>query len=190
MSIVRFVQDRIGHLFHEIAKFGVVGGTALIVNIAVYHVYVMFNAKNVLTASIVASVVATVVAYLGNRYWTYKHRYTEGTSSNRSREVVLFFVVNGIASVIQSGCLALTHYVMGWTGPIGDFFGNFILGTALGMIFRFWAYRTWIFPEAQPVLAADQFQYTEPVPTSQLPLDKFSEPAAAKLPAKNVATTR
>jgi putative flippase GtrA len=186
VSIVRFVQDRIGHLFHEIAKFGVVGGTALIVNIAVYHVYVMFNAKNVLTASIVASVVATVVAYLGNRYWTYKHRYTENRSSNRSREVVLFFVINGIASVIQSGCLALTHYVIGWNGPLGDFFGNFVLGTALGMIFRFWTYRTWIFPEAQPVLAADQFQYT--VPTSQL--DTFREPAAGQLPAENVATTR
>lgn len=189
MSIVRFVQDRVGHLFHEMAKFGVVGGIALVVNIVVYHLYVMVNEKDVLTASIVASVVATVVAYLGNRYWTYQHRYTEGTSSNRSREVVLFFVINGIASVIQDGCLALTHYVIGWNTHLGDFFGNFILGTALGMVFRFWTYRTWIFPETQPVLAADQFQYTAPLPTSQL--DTFREPAAGQLPTtENAATTR
>jgi putative flippase GtrA len=178
VSIVRFVQDRIGHLFHEIAKFGIVGGFALVVNIAAYHVYVIFNAKNVLTASIVASVIATVVAYLGNRYWTYKHRYQQGSSSNRSREVVLFFATNGIATIIQAGCLALTHYVIGWSSPLGDFFGNYVLGTALGMVFRFWAYRTWIFPETQPVLVADQFQFAEPLPTSQM--DKL---AAEPLPS-------
>ena len=165
MSIVRFVQDRIGHLFHEIAKFGLVGGVALVVNFAVFQTYIAFNKSDVLTASIVASVIATVVAYIGNRYWTYRDR----DSTGRSREVVLFFVTNGIATVIQAGCLALTHYILGWNTPIGDFFGNYVLGTTLGMIFRFWAYRTWIFPESQPALAADQFQYSEPLPTSQLP---------------------
>ena len=165
MSIVRLVQDRIGHLFHEIAKFGVVGGIALVINIISYHVYVAFEPKDVLAASIVASVIATFFAYVGNRYWTYQDRDNTG----RTREMVLFFASNGIATVIQMGCLALTHYVIGWDNSIGDFFGNFILGTTLGMVFRFWAYRTWIFPVAQPALAADQFQYSEPLPTSQLP---------------------
>ena len=53
MSIVRFVQDRIGHLFHEIAKFGLVGGVALVVNFAVFQAYTAFNKSDVLTASIV-----------------------------------------------------------------------------------------------------------------------------------------
>jgi putative flippase GtrA len=164
VSIVRFVQDRVGHLFHEIAKFGVVGGSALVINIIVFQIYTGIKAHDVLTASIVASVIATFFAYLGNRYWTYRDR----DSTGRSREVVLFFASNGIATVIQAGCLALTHYVLNWDNAVGDFFGNYVLGTTLGMFFRFWSYRNWIFPVTQPVLAAEQFQYTEPLPTSQL----------------------
>ena len=36
------------------------------------------------------------------------------------------------------------------------------------MAFRFWCYRTFIFPDAEPALASDEFQYSEPLPTSQL----------------------
>ena len=39
------------------------------------------------------------------------------------------------------------------------------------MAFRFWCYRTFIFPEAEPALASDEFQYSEPLPTSQLDSD-------------------
>ena len=150
MSIVRFVQDRVGHLFHEIAKFGLVGGTSLVINFILFQVYSSFKRNDVLIASIVASVLSTIVAYLGNRYWTYRDRDCTGVG----REVVLFFGSNGVGMVIQVGCLALTHYVIGWNSNLGDFFGNYVLGMSMGMGFRFWAYRTLIFPETEPVMAA------------------------------------
>jgi putative flippase GtrA len=150
VSIVRLVQDRVGHLFHEIARFGIVGGSALVVNFILFQIYTSIKANDVLIASIVASVFSTIVAYLGNRYWTYRERDCNG----RSREVVLFFASNGVAMVIQVGCLALTHYVIGWNTALGDFFGNYVLGMSVGMVFRFWAYRTLIFPETEPVLVA------------------------------------
>lgn len=149
MSIVRYVQDRVGHLFHEIAKFGLVGGTSLVINFILFQVYSSFKRNDVLVASIVASVLSTIVAYLGNRYWTYRDRDCTGVG----REVVLFFGSNGVGMVIQVGCLALTHYVIGWNSNLGDFFGNYVLGMSMGMGFRFWSYRTLIFPETESALA-------------------------------------
>jgi putative flippase GtrA len=151
VSIVRLVQDRVGHLFHEIARFGIVGGSALVINFILFQIYTSLKANDVLIASVVASVFSTIVAYLGNRHWTYRDR---DCSTGRSREVVLFFASNGVAMVIQVGCLALTHYVIGWNTSLGDIFGNYVLGMSVGMVFRFWAYRTLIFPETKPVLAA------------------------------------
>ena len=148
MSIVRIVQDRIGHLVDEMAKYGIVGGGALLVNFILFRMYASLTTNDVLHASIFATVISTFVAYFGNRYWTYRDRESTG----RWREVVLFFACNGIAMVIQVGCLAVTHYVIGWNTSLGDIFGNYVLGTTMGMGFRFWAYRTLIFPDTAPAL--------------------------------------
>jgi len=125
-----------------------VGGISVAVNFVLFQMITSFKTVDVLTASIAASVISTIVAYFGNRYWTYRDRDCTG----RSREFVLFFASNGVGMVIQVGCLALTHYVIGWNTGLGDFFGNYVLGMSMGMVFRFWAYRTLIFPESGPAL--------------------------------------
>ena len=45
--------------------------------------------------------VATVTAYLGNRYWAFKHRKT----ANMRRETVLFIFFNIIGTLIFQPCL-------------------------------------------------------------------------------------
>ena len=163
MASVSALYGRIQHLIHEVAKFGVVGGISYVVTVAANYAYLLIQRNDQLTAYIVANVVATGVAYLGNRYWTYKERESGG-----AREMALFVAINGVAIAIQAGVAALTFYVLGLTSHVENFFSKFVLAIGIGMAFRFWCYRTFIFPHAEPALAADEFQYSEPLPTSKL----------------------
>ena len=163
MALVRAVYGRVEHLVHEVAKFGIVGGLSYVVTIIANYAYLYFEKNDELTAYIVANVVATAVAYLGNRYWTYKERESGGT-----REMALFVAINGVAIAIQAGITTLTYYVLHMTSHVDIFFSKFILAIGIGMAFRFWCYRTFIFPHAEPALASDEFQYSEPLPTSTL----------------------
>ena len=52
----------------------------------------------------IATIVATVVTYLGNRYWTFRHRQGQGTT----RDTIIFFVLNGIGLLIYYACIGLT----------------------------------------------------------------------------------
>jgi putative flippase GtrA len=164
VALVRAVYGRVEHLIHEVAKFGIVGGLSYVVTVLVNYAYLLIQRNDQLTAYIVANVVATGVAYLGNRYWTYKNRDTAGDA----REMGLFVAINAVAIAIQAGVAALTFYVLHMTSHLENFFSKFILAIAIGMAFRFWCYRTFIFPDAEPALASDEFQYSEPLPTSQL----------------------
>ena len=40
-----------------------------------------------------------------------------------------------------------TWHGLGFHGRLADNIANYPVGTTLGMIFRFWTYRTWIFPK-------------------------------------------
>ena len=164
MALVSAVYGKVEHLIHEVAKFGIVGGISYVVTIAVNYAYLIYQKNDELTAYIVANIVATGVAYLGNRYWTYKERDSAGDA----REMVLFAAINGVAIAIQTGITALTYYVMHMDSHLEIFFSKFVLAIGIGMAFRFLCYRTFIFPDAEPALAADEFRYSEPIPTSAL----------------------
>jgi len=163
VATVSALYGQVKHLIHEVAKFGIVGGLSYVVTIIANYAYLYFDKNAELTAYIVGNVVATAVAYVGNRYWTYKDRESGG-----SREMALFVAINGVAIAIQAGITTLTYYVLHMTSHVDIFFSKFILAIGIGMAFRFWCYRTFIFPHAEPALASDEFQYSEPLPTSSL----------------------
>jgi putative flippase GtrA len=138
---------QLGHLLHEIAKFGVVGAVAFVVDVGIFNVLLYHSSGPLhgkpLTAKIVSTAAATVVSYLGNRFWTFRHRDRVGNA----REYLLFFLLNGVGMAIATGCLAFSHYVLGLTSPLADNVAANLIGLGLGTLFRFWAYRRWVFPE-------------------------------------------
>jgi putative flippase GtrA len=95
-------------------------------------------------------VVATTVAYLGNRYWTFRKRGRSGVR----REYLLFFFLNAVGLAIALTCLFISHYALGFTGRLADNIAANVVGLALGTMFRFWSYRRWVFPELLPEAAA------------------------------------
>jgi putative flippase GtrA len=141
-------------LVHEIAKFGIVGLTSLVIDVGVFNL-LLFGGGPVdgkpLTAKAVSVAVATTFAYFGNRYWTFRHR----GRTNMGREYALFFLLNAVAMVIALTCLWFSHYVLGFTSPLADNISANVVGLALGTLFRFWSYRKWVFP-AVPEAPADR----------------------------------
>jgi putative flippase GtrA len=98
-------------------------------------------------------VVATTVAYVGNRQWTFRHRERQGMR----KEYLLFFGFNAVGLAIALGCLGTSHYLLDLTSPLADNVSANVIGMALGTVFRFWAYRRFVFveadaPPAEPVL--------------------------------------
>ena len=177
------MYGRIEHLVHEVAKFGTVGGISYCVTIVLNYAYLLVERNDHTTAYIVANVAATGVAYLGNRYWTYKDRDSAGDV----REMVLFMAINGVAIAIQTGVVTLTFYVLHMTSHVENFFSEFVLAIGIGMAFRFWCYRTFIFPVTEPVLASDEFQYSsDPLPTSQLESEAPRSGSGTLLSAKDL----
>jgi len=140
-----FVASKVRELYREVAKFGIVGLSALVVDIGLFNVLLYFGPLEgkPLTAKAVSVAAATTLAYFGNRFWTFKHR---GRSSF-TREYLLFFGLNGIAMLIAMGVLWLSHYGLGLTSPLADNIAANVVGLGLGTAFRFWSYRKFVFPE-------------------------------------------
>ncbi len=147
-ALTRSVWARADRLIHEIAKFGVVGIGAFIIDIGLFNLLRFAGGEGPmydkpLTAKIVSVVAATTFAYFGNRYWTFRHR---GRTSF-GREYVLFFVLNGVGLAISVACLWFSHYALGLTSALADNISANVVGIALGTMFRFWSYRRWVFPD-------------------------------------------
>ncbi|HET8970555.1 MAG TPA: GtrA family protein [Candidatus Nanopelagicales bacterium] len=142
------VSAQVRRLVHEMAKFGVVGAVAFLVDIGLFNLLRGVGsdgplADKPLTAKIISVVVATTVAYLGNRYWTFRHR----ARTSMRREYVLFFILNGAGLLISVGCLWFSHYALGFTSLLADNISANFVGVAFGTLFRFWSYRRWVFLE-------------------------------------------
>lgn len=140
---------RLGHLVRELMKFGVVGSVAFVVDIGVFNLMLHATDKP-LTSKTVSTVLATTVAYAGNRTWTFRRR----SKSTVRREYALFFVLNGVGLLIALTCLGISHYLLGFTSRLADNIAANLVGLGLGTAFRFWSYRRWVFPELLPEAAA------------------------------------
>jgi putative flippase GtrA len=146
VTVIRAWYERFRHIIHEFAKFGVVGVVGLLItNIG----YALFHTKfhwGPVSATTVATIVATCVTYVGNRYWSFKHR--ERTSV--PREGVIFFALNGIGLLIQDAVVAFNYYILGLGGNKLAEFLALNVGIGLATLFRFWSYRkfVWAAPAA------------------------------------------
>jgi putative flippase GtrA len=145
---IRRLWDKVSHLGPEAIKFGIVGLTGVALQFVVFNVLRFAGpggqgvlADKPITAQVIAIGAATVITYLGNRYWTYHHR----ERGNPIRELPIFVLLNAIAIAIGAGCLALSHYVLDLTSPLADNISGNVIGLGLGTLFRFWSYRRFVF---------------------------------------------
>jgi putative flippase GtrA len=146
-------------LIRELSKFGTVGAISFAIDLAIFNVLLQ-NGVETLFAKTISTVIATTVAFAGNRFWTWRHR----SHANMARQYTMFFVLNAIGLGIGLACLAISHYGLGqiWPAlrtPLADNVSGQLVGTAVGTLFRFWSYRRFVFrdtPPPGPVIAGQQ----------------------------------
>jgi putative flippase GtrA len=135
----------------ELAKFGTVGALAFVIDVGLFNVLrAGVLADHPLTAKGISVIVATTFAFVANRNWTYRDRARTGYG----RETVLFFATNAAALLISWACLFTSHYLLDLDSQLADNISGNIIGVGLGTLFRFWVYRTWVFPKEQPATGA------------------------------------
>lgn len=131
----------------EVLKFGIVGGLAFIVNASITWFLMQTSMQGSEgKAKFVAGVVATVFSWIVNRLWTFKDKRQE----NKWREAVQFAVVNLIGIGVETGCVLFAKYAMGLTSPEALFVAGTIVGTVLGTVVRYFAYRFWVYGDSSP----------------------------------------
>jgi putative flippase GtrA len=139
VTVLRGLYVRFRQLIHEFAKFGIIGvGGLIITNVG----YALLHSHDVgpVSSATIATIVATIVAYIGNRYWSFRHR--ERTSV--PREGLIFVVLNGIGLLIQDAVVAFNSYVLHLEHHKLAEFLALNIGIGLATIFRFWSYRKFV----------------------------------------------
>ncbi len=159
LSLLDRARGAIDVLYREMLKFGVVGAVAFVIDLGGYNLLVfgphllgMIGEGDTagvlhdkpLTAKILSASVATLVAWLGNRLWTFRHRHQEMPAVH---ELALFVFFNLVAMVIGVVCLGFSRYVLDLDTQLADNVTN-IVGIGIGTLFRFWAYRRFVFGDA------------------------------------------
>jgi putative flippase GtrA len=124
----------------EIFKFLIVGGLGTVIDLGGAGLLQGKYHFEPLAAKAISVTIATGFTYLGSRFWTFRERENQAVH----REAVLFFVLNVVGLLIAEAVIGLVSYVMGLRGPFAYNAASFI-GTGFGTIFRFYAYRKWVF---------------------------------------------
>jgi len=145
---VRALYDRFAHLVHELGKFGAVGAVCYVIDVTIFNL-LLSQTDEPIGAKTVSTVVATTVAFVGNRFWTWRDHERSGLP----REYALYFGLNIVGMIITLACLGFSHYVLGslwpfFTSLIADNISGNLIGVALASTFRFWAYRRFVFRPA------------------------------------------
>jgi len=158
VSVVETVLARIPEPYRtvaiqhrELVKFALVGACTWVIDTVVFIVLksTVLVAKPV-TAKVIAVLVATIVSYVLNREWSFRTR----GGHERRHEAALFFLISGVGVAVYSAPLAISRYVLELRVPeatlltqeIADFVSGQIVGVLLGMAFRWWGFRRFVFP--------------------------------------------
>jgi len=152
---IRGLYDRFAHLVHEVSKFGVVGIVAFVVDLTVFNVLNYEMGVESLTSATISMVLGSTVAFIGNRFWTWRHR----EHHHMARQYTMFFLLNAVGLGIALSCLAISHYGLGqiWPAlqsPLADNISGQFIGSAFGTLFRFWSYRRFVFRDPAVAQAA------------------------------------
>jgi putative flippase GtrA len=176
VRLTRRLYQRFRVLIHEAAKFGVVGLVGFIVSLGGADVLRYGAGVGKYKAVIAATVLATVVTFVGNRYWAFRHRERTGMG----RETVLFFVFNAIGLLIQLACVAIVQDGANLNGKVWYNVAN-LVGIGLGTLFRFWSYRKWVWRTQEPASGVPASGHRPPSPAPGYPEAGVAEAVAVGL---------
>ena len=140
---------RVRPLFAEVAKFLVVGGFCFVLDVVVAYLLRFKVGLGPTTSKTLSTVLATAVSYAGNRLWSFAHRVD--ADGSQGQDISVYAAINVVGLVITLVPVDVAHYLLSETSPVA-FTVSGVLGTAVATVFRFWAYRRYVF-DLEPDLA-------------------------------------
>jgi putative flippase GtrA len=177
-------------LLGQFARFGVIGAIGFVIDTTVFTLLIVtfLSATTLHEGPLIAKVIATTLAivfnWLGNRFWTFRaHR-----GRQLLREGIEFGIVSLGGMLIGLACLWTSHYLLGFTSELADVISSNVIGLGLGTLFRFTLYRTWVFAphRGEPEPAVFPELGTGPVATTATP----TSPSRQSRRARAGATAR
>ncbi|WP_309500472.1 GtrA family protein [Streptomyces shenzhenensis] len=123
----------------EVVKFGIVGGSGVLVNFLLFNLLLNGLRWPAMTATVAASCLAMATNYAGFRFFAYRDR-----ASRTRQQIALFFGFSGLGVVLESGLFYAGYHGLGLDGSLESNVAK-ALSIVLASAFRFLVYRTWVF---------------------------------------------
>ena len=140
---------RLRRISGEVARFSAVNIVATAVALVIFNVLVhgvtsWFDGPlhdRPLTSYLLANSVGMFVSYYGARYYAFRHRHAAGPGGG----LLIYVVINLASFVIPISCLWVSRNVFGWDTIYADNISGNVIGAILGNVFRFFAFRRFVF---------------------------------------------
>jgi putative flippase GtrA len=145
VSFVADLHRRFATLIAELTKFGLIGTVGLITDLGGANLLHGPAGLGPLTAKAISATFATVLSYAGHRRWTFRHRANQGLL----RGWVIFFGLNLVGLLISLLVIGFFTEVLG-LHTLAAYNVAQVFGVVLGMLFRYWSYRRWVFLAFEP----------------------------------------
>ncbi len=157
MPMLASLRRRFAELIPELAKFGLVGLIGSVVDLG--GAAALHGALHVgpMPAKAISLTAATVVTYLGSRFWTFRHRVNQALL----REGALFAALNLVGLAIAEVVIAATTYGLGLKSALA-YNAASVAGTGFGTIFRYFSYKKWVFLAEVTELVEEAESYGPP----------------------------
>lgn len=132
----------------ETVTFLAVGGAGYVTDVVAFNLLRTLDPFALLDPTVartLAVIPAMAVTFIGHRSLTWQDRERVMSGRERRAQFVQFVVVNAFGFGISVGCLAISHDALGWRSAVADNISANVVGLALGTVFRFAAYRWFVF---------------------------------------------
>lgn len=150
-DLVARLPARLRPLVAELSKFVVVGSLCFVLDTLLAYFFYRSAHLGPTTSKALSTVIATGTSYLGNRLWSFSHR-VDSDNPSHGRDLVRYCLIAAAGLLITLVPVDLVHYGLGRKSALA-FNLSGIAGTAVATVFRFWAYRRWVFAHAAPVVS-------------------------------------
>lgn len=139
ISAIRSMNTRWRLLTGEFIRFAVIGVAGVLITNGAYDLLHDHLEMGAVLSTTAAAATATIVSYIGNRYWSFRRRERTGLA----REIAAFALLNGVGLLIQDATVGAGSIARLQHGKLAEYL-MLNLGIVLAMLFRFWSYRRWI----------------------------------------------
>ncbi len=137
-KLVAHVRTSWRILVKELTAFGAVGAVAFAIDLGLFT---WLSPDGALKAKAISTTVSTIVAYFGNRFLSFSHR----ARTTIGRETATFFGINLVTLAFSEAVIALFVYQLHYGHASTEVYVANLGTIAIGTVFRFWAYKRFVF---------------------------------------------